>query len=114
MAIAVMVTIPADKASELAKKLVQERVCACVNVVNSVKSFFWWNDKIDETDECLLIIKTKDSLFGRVQSMVRENHPYTVPEIISIKIDGINKEYLTWLNKEVDAYGFTPQSGEDT
>jgi periplasmic divalent cation tolerance protein len=107
MAIAVMVTVPEDKAQDLAKALLKDKSCACVNIVRGVKSYFWWNEKIDQAEEALLIIKTKDSLFGRVQVLVKENHPYTVPEIISFKIDGINKEYLGWLNKEVDAHGFS-------
>jgi periplasmic divalent cation tolerance protein len=57
MAIAVFVTIPENEAENLAKMLVKERVCACVNVVKGVKSFFWWQDKLDEANEALLVIK---------------------------------------------------------
>ena len=103
MAIAVLVTIPNENAQGLAKVLLEERVCACVNIVSGVKSFFWWEGKIDEAQESLLIIKTKDALFGKLQTVVKENHPYSVPEIISLKIDDINKEYLAWLNKEANA-----------
>ncbi len=103
MAIAVLVTIPNENAEKLAKTLLQERVCACVNIVSGVKSFFWWEGKIDEAQESLLVIKTKDALFGKLQTLVKENHPYSVPEIISFKIDGINQEYLSWVNKEANA-----------
>lgn len=103
MAIAVLVTIPNENAQDLAKVLLQERVCACVNIISGVKSLFWWEGKIDEAQESLLIIKTKDALFGKLQTLVKENHPYSVPEIISFKIDDINQEYLAWINKEADA-----------
>ncbi len=110
MASMVMVTIPEDKAEALAKKLLQDRVCACVNIIPAVRSFFWWEGKIDESKEALLVIKTKDSLVPRLQATVKENHPYTVPEVISFHIDSLNKEYLGWLNKAVDGYGFASET----
>lgn len=110
MASAVLVTIPEDKAEELARKILQQKVCACVNIVKGVKSFFWWEGKIDESKEALLVIKTKDSLVPRLQAAVKEYHPYTVPEIIAFRIDSVNKEYLSWLNKEVDGYGFASET----
>lgn len=62
MVIAVLVTIPAKDAQNLAKMLLTERVCACVNIIEGVKSLFWWDGKIDEAQESLLVIKTKDTL----------------------------------------------------
>jgi len=103
MVIAVLVTIPEKDAEHLAKMLLTERVCACVNIVNGVKSLFWWKDKLDEAQESLLIIKTKETLFGKLKTLIKNNHPYEVPEIISFKIDSINQEYLNWLNKEANA-----------
>jgi len=46
-----------------------------------------------------MLIKTKDSLFPRLQMLIKEHHPYTTPEIIYFRIDGVNQEYLSWLNK---------------
>jgi len=103
MAIAVLVTIPEKDAEGLAKMLLAKRVCACVNIIAGVKSLFWWKDKLDEARESLLIIKTKETLFESLKTLIKNNHPYEVPEIISFKIDNINQEYLNWLNNEADA-----------
>ena len=103
MAITVLVAIPGNEAERMAEMLVKERVCACVNVVAGVKSFFWWEGKVDTAEESLLIIKTKESLFPRLKEMVSANHSYSVPEIISFKIDNLNQPYLEWLNKEANA-----------
>ncbi|MDD5069104.1 MAG: divalent-cation tolerance protein CutA [Candidatus Omnitrophica bacterium] len=103
MAITVFVTIPKKEAENMAKMLVEERVCACVNIVDGVKSFFWWEGQVDTAEESLLIIKTKESLFSRLKEMVSANHSYSVPEIISFKIDNLNQPYLEWLNKEANA-----------
>ncbi|UCD16062.1 MAG: divalent-cation tolerance protein CutA [Candidatus Omnitrophota bacterium] len=101
MALAVFVTIPSKDSEKLTKILLEKRVCACVNILSGVKSYFWWEGKIDTAQECLLVIKTKDSLFSRLKKVVKANHPYEVPEIIAFKIDKINKEYLNWLLDEV-------------
>jgi periplasmic divalent cation tolerance protein len=103
MAIAVLVTIPEKDAEALATMLVSERVCACVNIIKGVRSLFWWKGKINTADEVILIIKTKDSLYAKLKTMIKNNHPYSVPEIISFKIDQINQEYMEWLNKEASA-----------
>jgi periplasmic divalent cation tolerance protein len=107
MVIAVLVTIPQKDAEPMAKMLVQERVCACVNIITGVKSIFWWEGKVDETQEAILVIKTKDALFGKLKNIVKNNHPYKVPEIISFKIDQINQEYLDWVNREANAVPFS-------
>jgi len=113
MASIVFVTVPEDKADTLAREVVQQRLCACVNIIKGVKSVFWWEGKVEEQKEVLLLMKTKDSLVPRLQLAVKDAHPYTVPEIIAIRIDSLNKEYLGWLNKVVDGYGFTGTSRDN-
>lgn len=105
MAIIVFVTIPVEKAQDLTKILLNKRVCACVNIINNVKSYFWWQGKIDYAQEALLIIKTEDSLFPILKQVVTENHPYEVPEIVSVNIDNINEPYLKWLKGEIRENG---------
>ncbi|MBD3246641.1 MAG: divalent cation tolerance protein CutA [Candidatus Omnitrophica bacterium] len=107
MLVQVWVTIPAEQADGLAKMLLEERVCACVNVVPRVRSHYWWDGKIESSDEAMLCIKTKDSLFGRVKEMIGNNHPYEVPEIIGVRIDSAHKPYLDWVNKEANAAPYT-------
>jgi len=106
MVIVVLVTIPQDRAQDFAQALLSERVCACINIISGVKSFFWWQGKIDEAQEALLVIKTKDILFGKLQTLIKTNHPYEVPEIISFKIDQINPDYQNWLTKTANAQPF--------
>ena len=98
MPIAVLVTISQNKAEGLAMLLLEEKACACVNVIKGVSSFFWWEGKIDAEEEAILIIKTKEALFTKLKQLIKDNHPCSVPEIISFKIDNINQEYLDWLN----------------
>ncbi len=99
--IAVLVTIPEKKAKTLANTLLKEKVCACINIVQRVKSLFWWKGKITSEQEALLIIKTKKILFPKLKKMIKDNHPYEVPEIIALDATGVNRKYKKWLISEV-------------
>jgi len=101
MTIVVLVTIPQKGARSLAKLLLKERVCACVNILKGLESLFWWQGKIDTGEEALLFIKTKESAFSKLKNVIKRNHPYDVPEIIALKVGKINKEYQQWLDKEM-------------
>jgi periplasmic divalent cation tolerance protein len=100
--IVVFITYPenADKdAKELAKKLVEEKLAACVNIVSGINSVYFWQGNIEDDMEKLLIVKTKASLFEELKKFVKENHPYTVPEIIAMPIILGNEDYLNWLEE---------------
>lgn len=101
MAIMILVTIPKEHAEKLSKIILERKACACVNIISGVQSLFWWQGKIDSCNESLLLIKTKDSQFSKVEKIVKDNHPYEVPEIIAFGMDKINKNYLKWLEGEV-------------
>ena len=96
----VLVTIPAGKAEELASNVVENRLAACVNVVPTVKSFFWWDDKLQNTDEAMLVIKTTQIRLEELIKFVRNNHPYDVPEIITIPVAEGLPDYINWVIEE--------------
>ncbi|MBN1114248.1 MAG: divalent-cation tolerance protein CutA [Oligoflexia bacterium] len=100
--IIVYVTVPDQKTAEIiAVSLLEEKLCACVNMLSGVKSLFWWDNKIDNAEELLLMIKTRQDLFEKLQARVKKLHPYDVPEIIAVPIVSGNKDYLDWLNNSV-------------
>ncbi len=102
MIIVVLVTIPVNKAKKLAKIILENKVCACVNIIKDIESYFWWQGKIQQGKEALLVIKTKKSAFSKLKKIIKENHPYEVAEIIALDIVGINSEYRKWLIGEVN------------
>jgi len=102
VAIVVLVTIPVKAAKKLAKIALKSKVCACVNIIKDIESYFWWQGKIETAHEALLVIKTKKSAFPKLKEIIRENHPYEVPEIIALGIAGMNSEYRKWLIGEID------------
>jgi len=95
-------TAPSVKsAKKLARLLCEKRLAACVNVVPSLTSFFWWQGKIDCASEALLLIKTKKTFFRKLERFLKAQHPYDVPEIIALPIEAGEKSYLDWLSSEL-------------
>jgi len=90
-----------DEAEKITVALLEGRQAACVNIVESVDSRFWWKGKIDSANEVLLIIKTRETAVSDVIKTVKSNHTYTVPEIIVLPIVGGSGEYLDWIAGEV-------------
>jgi periplasmic divalent cation tolerance protein len=90
-----------EEAQKLAQTLLKRRQAACVNIVPEVASHFWWQNKLESSQESLLIVKTKESLLPEVIKSVKKNHSYSVPEIIALPIVGGNREYLDWIDQEV-------------
>ncbi|MCX5996233.1 MAG: divalent-cation tolerance protein CutA [Chloroflexi bacterium] len=90
-----------DEAEKITAALLDGRQAACVNIVPSVISRFWWKGRIDSADEALLIIKTRQTAVADVITTVKRNHSYSVPEIIVLPIIGGSEEYLNWIAGEV-------------
>ena len=89
-----------EEAEKISKSVVEQKLAACVNVLDGVKSIFRWKEGVDVAQECLLICKTKKSLFGELQQTIKQMHSYDVPEIIAINIVDGSEDYLKWLNEE--------------
>ena len=99
MHIVVLVTASSKKEGQkLASCLLQEKLAACVNVIDGVNSLFRWQGKIDKAKEALLIIKTRKTLFNKLLKKVKSLHSYEVPEIVALPIIAGNKKYLDWID----------------
>ncbi|AEE13872.1 CutA1 divalent ion tolerance protein [Thermodesulfobium narugense DSM 14796] len=94
-----MITAPEKDAIPLAKKLIESKVAACVNICKNVKSIYVWEGSVVEDTESILIAKTFLSLKEKFKSIVLENHPYDTPEIIFLKLEDIEARYLYWMRE---------------
>lgn len=90
-----------EKAKEISKTLVEEKLTACVNILPNVTSVYAWKGEIIEDGEYLMIAKTKKALFDDVKERIIELHPYDVVEVISMDIKDGSAQYLDWINKSV-------------
>jgi periplasmic divalent cation tolerance protein len=97
-AIEVHITAPdAERAAEMARTLVGEGLCACVNIVKEVRSIYVYEGRICDEPEVLCLVKTRPELFPRLEARVRELHPYQVPEILAFAVEEGSAPYLDWL-----------------
>jgi len=99
--IIILTTVPDEqKGQQIARRLVEERLAACVTVSSACQSFYWWEGKIAEDREYMLFIKTKSELYAALEKKIRDIHPYTVPEILALPVTHGSLAYLDWLAKE--------------
>lgn len=91
-----------EEAAGISHTLVGERLAACVNIIRSVRSIYRWQGRVEDEQEVLMIVKTKKSLFERLQARVKELHSYAVPEIVGLPLVEGSKEYLDWLGQETE------------
>jgi periplasmic divalent cation tolerance protein len=99
--VVLMTAASEDEGARLAKILVEARLAACVSLVPQARSFFWWEGKIDEQRETIMIAKTRREVLPQLIETVQKNHSYAVPEIIALPIIAGASNYLNWLAAEI-------------
>ncbi len=95
-----MTTETLAEAERIGRALVGERLAACVNIIDGMRSIYWWEGEIQQSGETVLIAKTRASLVDRLTERVRELHAYDTPCIVSLAIDGGNPAFLDWIEAE--------------
>lgn len=91
-----------ETAEKIAKVVVERRLAGCVQILGPIKSSYWWKGKIENADEYLCILKSKKSLYPKLEKIIKDIHPYETPEIIGIPIIAGYDGYLKWLDGEVE------------
>lgn len=94
-----------EEARQIARKLVEARLAACVNVAPGIRSYYRWKGTVEESDECLLVIKSSRDLFDRLRAELEKAHSYEVPEVVALPIVAAAQNYLNWLDTELNAPG---------
>lgn len=98
----VMITCPSkEEAERVAKRLVEAKLAACVSVATGLRSFFWWKGRVEETEEVLMLVKTRLDELDRLASEVKALHSYEVPEVVALPIVGGLRDYLRWLDESL-------------
>lgn len=89
-----------DAALALARTLVEQRLAACVNVMDGCTSVYRWESAIECEREVPLLIKTRADQFAALQAAIRAVHPYELPEIVALGLQDGLPEYLGWIAAE--------------
>lgn len=89
------------EAAKIGLRLVEKSLAACVNIYPVVESIYYWKKKIVKEKEAVLLVKTLEKNFGKIEKEVKKLHSYSVPCILEIPISRGNKEYLNWLKNDL-------------
>jgi len=98
--IIIFITTGSKKEAEvIARDLVGKRLAACVSILPSVESVYTWKGRIQASKECLLIAKTEDRLFLKVEKAVKRLHSYECPEIVAFQLSKGSADYMRWIKE---------------
>ena len=97
----VITTCGSEKdAKKLARTLVEKRVAACAQLFGPITSYYWWQGKLEEDSEWQIKFKVLKDKYKEAEELIRQNHPYDLPQIIAIPVEKSLKEYSLWVAKE--------------
>ena len=97
-AIVVLTTVSdAEEAEALARKIIESKLAACIQILPPMRSFYWWKDKVQIDSEHLLLIKTRAEKYVELEKFIQINHSYDVPEIISLEAINAAENYIDWM-----------------
>ena len=91
-----------EDGKKIAKILVENKVAACVNIIQNVISIYEWKGKMEEDGEYILLIKTTEEKSDLLIQKIQEIHSYENPEIIAFKIEKGSEKYLNWIDEVVN------------
>ena len=101
-----LTTVPSSADGEvLAQKIVEAQLAACVQVLPQMMSVYVWKGEVQKEAEHLLLIKTLPEKWDELEKFVGENHPYEIPELVSIDTENVSEHYRTWMESVLAAPG---------
>lgn len=90
-----------DDAGRIARSLVEREVAACVNVVPGLTSYYRWKGEVARDTEWLMVMKTTEARLEDLRKALLDLHPYDVPEVVALPIEGGHGPYLEWISQSV-------------
>ena len=98
-----LVTVPnLEQGKKIALALVENKLAACVNIIQNIFSIYRWKEKIEQDNEHLLLIKTTEENNELIIQKINEIHSYDTPECIGFKIEKGSEKYLNWITEVVN------------
>ena len=91
-----------EEAKKIGKVLVEEKLAACSNIIPKMSSCYFWDNKLQEDTESILLLKTKSSLVPKIIEKTKELHSYDVPAILELPIKSGNEDYFKWIEENVN------------
>src|SRR5690606_4089185 len=107
-----MTAASVEEARRIGRALVEERLAACVNLIEGLRSIYRWEGAIEEGNEVVMIAKTTAGRLGSLIERVRALHSYSVPCVVALPIEAGNPAFMNWIVAET-APASPPDSSSD-
>ena len=91
-----------NEANKLASISIKKKLAVCGNIFPKTHSIFKWNNKIQEAKETLLILKTNNKNYKKLEKNLKENHSYEIPCILKIPLSGGNVVFFNWMSENLN------------
>ena len=91
-----------EEARNIGQKLVEKNLAACVNLIENMTSIYKWEDKLEEGQEVVMIVKTRKIFMPKLIEEVKTHHSYECPCVLELPIQGGNPEFLRWVASETE------------
>tara|TARA_B100001123_G_C14997415_1_gene902140 strand:- start:87 stop:437 length:351 start_codon:yes stop_codon:yes gene_type:complete len=91
-----------EEAQRIKLSLLNSKLTPCVHLLNNLESSYIWNEKIVTDKEVLLMIKTTQDNYLKVKTIIRKNHSYHTPEIVSYDFEILSNSYRDWFEKNIE------------
>ncbi len=97
----VLTTLPSFMSAEsLSSKIMDAKLAACCSILRIERSVYPWKGRMHKASELLLIIKTRKSLYPKLEALIKKNHPHSCPEIIGLPASKVSRDYKKWVYSE--------------
>ena len=89
-----------EEAEKIGRTLVTERLAACVNILAGMRSLYWWEGRVQDETEAVLLAKTTGERLEALTARVKSLHSYDCPCVVALGLAGGNQEFLAWIERE--------------
>jgi periplasmic divalent cation tolerance protein len=89
-----------DQANSMIREAVEQRLAACGQLLGPIHSTYWWNGRIERTDEWMCLFKTTSARATALEQWILSVHPYEVPEVVTVELRGVSDAYGEWVKDE--------------
>ena len=89
-----------EEAKSIGHILVGQNLAACVNLLKNMTSIYKWEEKLEESQEVIMIVKTRKTLMPKLIETVNSLHSYDCPCILELPIQGGNPDFLSWIERQ--------------
>ncbi len=91
-----------EEAQRIGAALLEKRMVACVNIMGGMQSMFWWQGRVESSEECIMLAKTTESRVDECTALIKQHHTYECPCVVQLSIDGGNAAFLKWVQRETE------------